>query len=142
MIEITLSTVMGQRLGLRGVFGARILPMAVVTTMNGAKAGHGRMTCRRADSHSAGFGFVSNPCPICWIPEQHLETLLAVFIQNASNSMCFLKCIMCHSGLRQRQKLWKKMRWECPEFVLSLSYPSPHTRLGHAKTMIKRQRNH
>ena len=69
MIEITLSTVMGQmRLGLRGgVFGARILPMAVVTTMNGAKAGHGRMTCRRADSHSAGFGFVSNPCHICWI---------------------------------------------------------------------------
>ena len=65
-------------------------------------------------------------------PNEHLETLLAVFIQNASGSMC-LKCIMCHSGLRQRQNLWKEQRrWECPEFVLSLLSPSHHTRLGQA----------
>ena len=107
--------------------------------MNGAKAGLG-MTCRdSAAPHSAGFGFVSNPRRFnIPIPTQHLETLLlVVFIQHASSSIC-LKCIMCHSGLRQQRRLWRSRRWECPEFVSSLFSHSRPTRFGQAETIAQR----
>ena len=82
-----------QHLDLEGCF-ARILPTAVRASNEWGKSWTRHDMQRGGGTALCWLRICFQSMPLIWIPAQHLETLLlALFIQNASSSIC-LKCII------------------------------------------------
>ena len=82
-----------QHLDLEGCF-ARILPTAVKASNEWGKSWTRHDMQRLGGTALCWLRICFQSMPLIWIPAQHLETLLlALFIQNASSSIC-LKCII------------------------------------------------